>query len=73
MKTDEEISKVESEILSIKRRIEVNASRKDTGGVSHLTSKLNKAEKYLETLRRSHRELTRHQGQREGRKKLSIF
>jgi len=73
MKTEEELSRVEKEIISIKQRLEINVSRRDAGGVKHLTEKLTKAEKYLETLTKSHRELHRHKGQREGRKKLSIF
>jgi len=73
MQTEEEISKVEREILSINQRLEVNMARKDAGGVKHLTEKLNKAQAYLQTLRRSHKEISRHKGQREGRKKLAVF
>ena len=73
MKTDEEVSRVEAEILSIRRRLEANVSRKDAGGISHLRDKLAKAERYLGTLQRSKGELARHQGQRESRKKLTIF
>ncbi|KAF6028292.1 ZGPAT [Bugula neritina] len=73
MKTEEELSRVEKEIISIKQRLEINVSRRDAGGVKHLTEKLTKAERYLETLTKSYRELHRHKGQREGRKKLSIF
>lgn len=73
MKTEEEISRVQAEILSIKRRLEVNVTRRDTGGVNHLTSKLTKAEQYLKTLRRSAAELNRHRGQRDSKKKLMVF
>ena len=73
IKTEEELARVEKEILSIKQRLEANQSRRDTGGVRHLTDKLHKAEKYRDTLMRSHKELSRHKGQREGRKKLMIF
>lgn len=73
MKTDEEISRVETEILSIERRLEANVSRKDAGGINHLRDKLSKAKHYLETLKHSRGELTRHQNQRDGRKKLAVF
>ena len=73
IKTEEELAKVEKEIISIKQRLEVNISRRDTGGVAHLKEKLAKAEVYLQTLTRSHHELSRHRGQREDRKKLMIF
>ncbi|XP_067948766.1 zinc finger CCCH-type with G patch domain-containing protein-like isoform X2 [Watersipora subatra] len=73
MKTEEEVGKVEREILSIKQRLEANLTRRDAGGIKHLKEKLNRAELYLETLRHSHKELHRHQGKRENKKKLMVF
>ena len=73
MKTEEEITRVQGEIISIKQRLEVNVSRRDTGGVNHLTVKLHKAEQYLRTLRQSAAELNRHKGQRDSKKKLMVF
>lgn len=73
MKTEEEITRVQGEIISIKQRLEVNVSRRDTGGVNHLTDKLHKAEQYLRTLRQSAAELNRHKGQRDSKKKLMVF
>lgn len=73
IQTEEELAKVEQEILSMKQRLEVNVSRRDAGGIKHLKEKLAQAHKYREALTRSHRELSRHKGQREGRKKLMVF
>ena len=73
MKTEEEITRVQGEIISIKQRLEVNVSRRDTGCVNHLTVKLHIAEQYLRTLRQSAAELNRHKGQRDSKKKLMVF